>query len=147
MNKILILGLLVSFATGINSSSFSTPALKASSNNIDGGSLNFSDVPQEDIIEYYDGVEGLKGEDLKDTLTEIIDTDYYITYSHLWDWMKITDRDWNISSPISESNYTFDSDTNYYFRNLYATYNGDETRATSNLNNTSGNSYASLNCI
>lgn len=138
MNKILTLGLLVSFASGISNAAISYSPLKASDNNIDGGALNFSDVDEEDIISYYDGVEGLKGEELKDELTQIIDTDYYITYSNLWNWMKITDRDWDISNEIKESTYNFNRDSSYYFRNLYATYNGDPDRATSNANNSDG---------
>ena len=141
MNKIIILSVLVSLASGISNSTPLYSPLKATSNNVDGGSLNFSDVSDEEVIEYYDGVEGLKGEYLKEQLTDIIDTDSYTTLSNLWNWMKITDRDWEISPEISESSYTFAGDTSYYFHNLYATYNGDAERATSNLNNISGLTY------
>jgi len=118
--------------TGINTSSrLSSPVRKLNDTNlVDDGYIVLDKNTDAEIANYYTGVEGLKGDELKEVLTDIIDTDIGITNSDdVWDWMKITDRDWSISSEVDPENYRFSIDDDYYFYNLYASYNGDPERA------------------
>lgn len=112
--------------------------LKVDDNNF-GEQIDLSDTSDADVISYYSGVEGKEGDDLKSTLNSIISSDTSaISESKVWDWMKITDRDWSIGDEVDPTTYDFDDDTNYFFRNLYASYNGDESRAINRSMNTSG---------
>ena len=129
MNKIIAWSLIAVVASSF---SFSDGLIRKASitTNTSGEYIDLSDTSDEDVIAYYDGVDGKSGEDLKSTLNTIISTDTEtIDDSETWDWMKITDRDWSISSDVDPYNYNFDLDTNYYFYQLYASYNGDASTA------------------
>jgi len=118
--------------TGINTSSrLANPTMKFNDTNlVDEGIIVLDKNTDEEISNYYTGVNGLKGDELKATLTAIIDTDIGIENSDdTWDWMKITDRDWSISSEVDPESYRFSLDDDYYFYNLYASYNGNPDRA------------------
>ena len=132
MKRIIMICLAACLVTGINTSSrLSSPVRKLNDTNlVDEGLIKLDKTSDEEIMDYYTGVDGLKGDELKETLTDIIDTDIGITNSDdVWDWMKITDRDWSISSEVEPESYRFSIDDDYYFYNLYASYNGDPERA------------------
>jgi len=125
MNKILVWSLI---AVVVSSFSFSDGAIRKASvaTNTTGDYIDLADTSDDDVIAYYSGVDGEYGDNLKSTLNSIISTNTEtISDSATWDWMKITDRDWNISSAVDPYSYVFDDDTDYYFYQLYASYNGD----------------------
>ncbi|MDD4532724.1 MAG: endonuclease, partial [Bacilli bacterium] len=141
MKKSLVCAVLTFFALGYcHGYVGDNRVLKAQSNNTGGDKLNLADTSADDVISYYNGVDGLKGDSLKKELNSIISSDIYtISDSKVWDWMKITDRDWSIGSAVDPDSYTFSSDNNYFFYNLYASYNGDASRAVNRGMNSSGN--------
>jgi endonuclease I len=113
--------------------------LKIDDNNF-GEAIDLSDTLDADVITYYSGIDGQTGDELKSALNTIISSSTSsISDSKTWDWMKITDRDWSISDEVDPETYDFDTDTNYYYYNLYASYNGDVSTAINREMNTTSN--------
>lgn len=74
--------------------------------------IDATDLDEEEIKSYYQGITNLSGDTLLTSLSDIIDDHTSISYSAAYDWMAITDRDW-IQSPLSENELA-----NYDFSNL-----------------------------
>lgn len=77
-------------------------------------SIDASNLGEEEIRTYYEGIDNLSGDILLTSLSDIIDDHTSISYDSTFDWMAITDRDW-IQSPLSEeelANYDFSNLTN-----------------------------------
>lgn len=74
--------------------------------------IDATDLDEEEIKSYYQGITNLSGDTLLDSLSDIIDDHTSISYSDAYDWMAITDRDWN-QSPLSENELA-----SYDFSNL-----------------------------
>lgn len=76
--------------------------------------IDATDLDEEEIKSYYQGITNLSGDTLLASLSDIIDDHTSISYSDAYDWMAITDRDW-IQSPLSENelaSYDFSNLTN-----------------------------------
>lgn len=76
--------------------------------------IDATDLDEEEIKSYYQGITNLSGYTLLASLSDIIDDHTSINYSDAYDWMAITDRDW-IQSPLSENelaSYDFSNLTN-----------------------------------
>lgn len=76
--------------------------------------IDATDLDEEEIKSYYQGITNLSGATLLTSLSDIIDDHTSINYSDAYDWMAITDRDW-IQSPLSENelaSYDFSNLTN-----------------------------------
>lgn len=76
--------------------------------------IDATDLDEEAIKSYYQGITNLSGVTLLTSLSDIIDDHTSINYSDAYDWMAITDRDW-IQSPLSENelaSYDFSNLTN-----------------------------------
>ncbi len=85
----------------------------------------FSQIPSG----YYDGTEGLEGNDLKMALRSIIDNHTVISYDNLWDAFDETDKQsngkvWDIYSTCS---FTFFSDQCGSYSNICDCYNREHT--------------------
>ncbi len=74
--------------------------------------INASNLGEEQIRTYYEGIDNLSGDILLTSLSDIIDGRTSISYESTFDWMAITDRDW-VQSPLSEEELA-----NYDFSNL-----------------------------
>lgn len=100
--------------------------------------MDFTNSTEEEINDYYGNIGEKVGDSLKDYLYTRISTHkitsssdsenlkYYQTYSSgVTKWYKITDRNWELSRPITPETYLFDEDTytadgtNYYETMLY----------------------------
>lgn len=76
--------------------------------------IDATDLDEEEIKSYYQGITDLSGNKLRTSLSDIIDEHTSINYNDAYDWMAITDRDW-IQSPLSENelaSYDFSNLTN-----------------------------------
>ena len=116
--------------------------------------MDFTDSTTQEVDDYYGDVGELIGEDLKEYLYDVISANnYFLTYgsgtsSGVSMYYQITDRNWDISEPISPETFTFDgeADDDYYLRLLYST--GNDSRETSYNNSVNGYSVdTSLNHI
>ncbi|NLN80351.1 MAG: hypothetical protein GX132_02995 [Erysipelotrichia bacterium] len=90
--------------------------------------VNINDLDDASINNYYAGVDGLSGNNLKNALYNIIKNHREYDYNSSNDRFayKIMDRNWTLS-PASEVNlnsYNYSND-NPYIRKLYADYNDD----------------------
>lgn len=74
--------------------------------------IDATDLDEEEIKSYYQGIDNLSGDILLTSLSDIIDDHTSLSYDSAFDWMAITDRDW-IQSPLSENELA-----NYDFSNL-----------------------------
>lgn len=74
--------------------------------------IDATDLDEEEIKSYYQGITNLSGNKLLTSLSDIIDEHTSINYNDAYDWMAITDRDW-IQSPLSENELA-----SYDFSNL-----------------------------
>ena len=68
------------------------------------------------------------------------DTDgkkYFLTYSQVSDWYKLTDRNWTISDTVTPETFTLTKDNTYYFYNAYISdaANNDVNKAYTNYVN------------
>ncbi|MFA5686706.1 MAG: endonuclease [Bacilli bacterium] len=90
--------------------------------------INISDLDDDEVNSYYAGVDGLFGDDLKETLNDIIKDHHEYDYNSASDRTayKIMDRNWDFSpaSEIDLEDYDYEND-NPYIRKLYADYNND----------------------
>lgn len=97
--------------------------------------LNFNACSEEEINTYYDydTLMTKKGEDLRLHLHSKIQDTFYVTYDKATDWMKITDRNWELSREIDPATYRFSEDVgdNYRLNLLYfpKTANKNKTQA------------------
>ncbi len=97
------------------------------------------DLNQEELNQYYQGdiktITSKKGSELQSYLYNIISKDnYFVTYSKVTDWYKITDRNYSLSTnKIDPDSYKFTQDqgNNYYLNLLYYT---DTTTASKQIN-------------
>lgn len=125
--------------------SFTNNKPQAVATNFDGRAydknqqMDFTDSTEAEIKDYYDYDTMItkKGDALKSHLYNKISSNYYsVTYEKVWDWYKITDRNWDISNEIEPSSYKFKSETpdNYYLYNLYyeEAANQDKNKAINN---------------
>ncbi|MCR5692478.1 MAG: endonuclease, partial [Bacilli bacterium] len=88
--------------------------------------IDLSDSTEEEIHRYYSPLSSLpasekQGTNLLKNLKPILqDFDYY-SYDNVWKIYEITDRDWNLSPAVSDSEngITFDSESNTYTKYSY----------------------------
>lgn len=101
-------------------------------------SINITDTSEANVRNYYHGLNSLtvnerKGNNLLLNLKPILKTNHTTTsYAGVWNWSKITERDW-VKSPLSSNqlaNYNFDD--NPYVHLLYRNDNGTSTAAKAN---------------
>ncbi len=108
--------------------------------------LDFSDSTATEINTYYGDVEKKTGDELKVYLYSKIATHkaddttgqkYFLTYSQVSDWYKLTDRNWTISASVTPETFTLTKDNTYYFYNAYISdsANNDVNKAYSNYIN------------
>ncbi len=108
--------------------------------------LDFSDSTVDEINSYYGSMGTLTGDEMKSALYEKIATHkadstdgkkYFLTYSQVSDWYKLTDRNWSISASVTPETFTLTKDNTYYFYNAYISdsANNDITKAYSNYIN------------
>jgi endonuclease I len=108
--------------------------------------LDFTDSTAEEINNYYGSVGTMTGNEMKVYLYSKIathkadDTDgkkYFLTYSQVSDWYKLTDRNWSISDTVTPETFTLTKDNTYYFYNAYISdsANNDITKAYTNYIN------------
>lgn len=94
--------------------------------------LDFERCSEEEINTYYDyeTMATKKGEDLRSYIHSKIENTYYVSYDKATDWMKITDRNWELSNPIDPETYTFAADTgdNYRLNLLYFPKDANQNR-------------------
>ncbi len=120
--------------------------------------LDFSDSTATEINTYYGDVQTKTGDELKVYLYSKIathkadDTDgknYFLTYSQVSDWYKLTDRNWEISASVTPENFTLTKDNTYYLYNAYISdrANNDVTKAYSNYINSGFKTDSSLSAI
>lgn len=105
-----------------------------SSATLDSKPINITPYTDAEISSYYTGVEGLDGNDLLTSLSDKIDDHVEFDYTtELKYIMKITDRDWNLSSlaPEKLANYSFSdlNDDDPYMYYMYGQYSGEISTA------------------
>lgn len=123
MNILLLTGLL--FSSGIKTHT-KTSAVSARA-------INISNTTTQNVRSYYSALNSkqeheLKGEALLTSLKPILSSGHQtISYSDVWDWSMVTDRDWDLS-PMTQAqinNYNFSD--NPYVKLLYRSDNGTAT--------------------
>ncbi|MDD3389162.1 MAG: endonuclease [Bacilli bacterium] len=102
------------------------PVIKSVALDLMPTNINIVDLHDTDVNQYYDGVEGLKGDPLLESLSTIIDghREYdYENNTHRYIY-KIIDRNWALSplTAVELSNYDYVND-NPFIHKLYADYN------------------------
>lgn len=94
-----------------------------------------SDFSSTDLANYYGDFSNLTGSELQTYLyNKISQNNYFVSYSDVTKWYKITDRNYELSTnKIDPDTYTFSSDKgdNYYLNLLYYT---DTTTASKQIN-------------
>ena len=102
--------------------------------------MDFTDSTTEEVDEYYGDIKDLTGEELKGYLYDVISEDNYFldygsgTSSGVGKYYQITDRNWELSEPITPETFTFasEADDDYYLRLLYSTGNDSKETAYNN---------------
>lgn len=108
--------------------------------------MDFTDCSEAEVDAYYGDIGNRVGDDLKSYLYgKISANSYYVTYSAVTNYYKITDRNWELSRSITPETYSFteDVDNNFYETLLYFK---DITTEAKQIN-TNVNSYTSSNSI
>ena len=150
MNKFLkilsTLPILLSFSFTTAPVNYATKAFKQGKFYDSSTKLDFTDSTVEEINSYYGSVGIMTGNEMKTYLYSKIavhkadDTDgkkYFLTYSQVSDWYKLTDRNWTISDTVTPETFTLTKDNTYYFYNAYISdaANNDVNKAYTNYVN------------
>ena len=84
--------------------------------------MDFTDCSEAEVDAYYGDIGNRVGDDLKSYLYgKISANSYYVTYSAVTNYYKITDRNWELSRSITPDTYLFTEDVgnNFYETLLY----------------------------